>query len=88
VVGSSITVPDLSLGFHIYAVSWTSTGFTFYFDGVQAGPTITTSALTLRMYILLSVWFGGASGTPTTANTPTGPANAMQIDYVRAWTIK
>lgn len=88
VATSYASIPDLSAGFHVYGVAWTATGFTFYYDGVQMGPTVATSALTLRMYILLSVWFGGTSGTPTTASTPQGQSNEMQIDYVRAWLIK
>jgi hypothetical protein len=38
------------------------------------------------MYIVLSLWFGSASGTPD-ASTPTGRSNAFEINYVRAWRI-
>lgn len=85
-----VTVPDLSTAFHIYAVKWTSSGFTFYFDGAQVGSTISAS-FTSRMYILLTLWFtasGDPNGAPSTANTPQGQGNSMQVDYVRAWTIK
>ena len=40
-----------------------------------------------RMYILLDLWFGSASGEPD-GTTPTGPDNAFEIRYVRAWKFK
>ncbi len=38
-----------------------------------------------RMYIMLDLWFGSASGNPTVARTPQGINNAYKVDYVRAW---
>jgi beta-glucanase (GH16 family) len=36
------------------------------------------------MYILLDLWFGGASGEPD-QSTPEGKGNAFEVKYVRAW---
>lgn len=78
--------PDLSAEFHSYGVKWDQNGnVTYYFDGAAVGAALATSgALTHAMYPLLTLWFGGASGTPD-GTTPTGVSNAYQIDYVRAW---
>ena len=77
-----IQTTDLSAGFHKYGLKWESTRMTFYFDGKPV------YALNVRMrdpmYLLLSLWFGSASGTPD-SSTPTGPANAFEINYVRVW---
>ncbi len=73
---------DLSAGFHKYGLKWEPGKLTFYFDG-QEMYTANVS-MSDRMYILLDLWFGSASGTPD-GSTPTGKANAFEINYVRAW---
>ncbi len=40
--------------------------------------------MTDPLYVVLSMWFGSASGTPD-STTPTGPGNSFQLNYVRAW---
>jgi hypothetical protein len=77
---------DLSAAFHKYAVKWTSTSITFYFDGAQIGPTYnySDSYYNRPMYVLFDLWFGSVSGTPD-GTTPTGKANSFQINYVRVW---
>jgi hypothetical protein len=40
-----------------------------------------------RMYILLDLWYGSASGTPDNS-TPTGKGNSYEVNYVRAWKLK
>jgi beta-glucanase (GH16 family) len=78
---------DLSAAFHKYGCKWDSGGCTFYFDGVQMGPKISVS-LPYDMYILLDLWFGSASGTPNTSETPQGEGNSFEVKYVRAWQFK
>jgi beta-glucanase (GH16 family) len=76
------THTDLSTGFHKYAVKWEPHRLTFYFDGKQ---TLTVEArMDEPMYILLDLWFGGASGEPD-QSTPEGKGNAIEVKYVRAW---
>jgi beta-glucanase (GH16 family) len=77
---------DLSADFHKYAVKWEADGITFYFDGKPMGAKI-MRAMPNRMYILLDLWFGSASGNPDNS-TPTGKGNSYEVNYVRAWKLK
>jgi beta-glucanase (GH16 family) len=73
---------------HVYAVHWTDTAYTFYIDGV---PIWTTSAavsrrtqfVNLTCEVLNGSWAGNIppGGYGTRAASPTG----MQVDWVRAW---
>jgi beta-glucanase (GH16 family) len=76
---------DLSAGFHKYAVKWEPNKITFYFDGKEMYST--TASTDARMYILLDLWYGSASGTPDDS-TPQGKSNAFEVNYVRAWQFK
>jgi beta-glucanase (GH16 family) len=76
---------DLSAGYHKYGCLWEPDGVTFYFDGIQMGPKVSTTFYGYRMYILCDLYFGSASGTPTNAGTPKGASNATRFRYVRAW---
>ncbi len=78
-------VGDLSAGFHKYAVKWEPGRQTYYFDGKEVYSV--NVSMGERMYILLDLWFGSASGEPD-GTTPTGPDNAFEIRYVRAWKFK
>jgi beta-glucanase (GH16 family) len=80
-----IQTPDLSAGFHKYAIKWEANKQTFYFDGAP----VFTQAVTMGdpMYIMLDLWFGSASGAAD-GTTPTGTGNAYQVNYVRAWKFK
>jgi beta-glucanase (GH16 family) len=76
---------DLSAGFHKYGVKWEPGKQTFYFDGKEV-YSINVS-MGSRMYILLDLWFGSASGNPD-GSTPTGKDNSYEVNYVRAWQFK
>lgn len=78
----AMATADLSAAYHRYAVRWESNRITFYFDGAAAY----TRNVQMRdpMYLILSLWFGSASGTPDDT-TPTGKTNSYEINYVRAW---
>lgn len=80
-----IPTPDLSAAFHVYGLKWEGGKQTFYFDGKEVYSA--TVSMGGRMYILLDILFGSASGTPDDS-TPTGKANSYEIDYVRAWRLK
>lgn len=73
---------DLSAAFHRYGAKWTDTDVTFYFDGKQFAKFDVN--MPNRMYLLLDLWFGSASG-KADSTTPTGPGNAYEVNYVRAW---
>ena len=78
-------IGDLSAGFHKYGVKWEPNKITFYFDG-QEFYSVNVS-MSSRMYILLDLWFGSASGAADDT-TPQGAANSYEVNYVRAWQFK
>jgi beta-glucanase (GH16 family) len=80
-----LATADLSANYHKYGLKWESGKQTYYFDG-QPVYSINVSMST-PMFMLVSLWFGGASGTPD-ASTPTGSGNSFDIRYVRAWKFK
>lgn len=73
---------DLSAGFHKYAAKWEPDKITFYFDGQEVHSV--NVSMGNRMYLLLDLWFGSASGDPD-SSTPTGKGNSFEVNYVRAW---
>lgn len=77
--------PDLSAGFHKYGLKWEPSKLTFYFDGKQVYTV--NASMSKRMYILLDLWYGSASGQPD-STTPTGKTNSYEVNYVRAWQFK
>ena len=77
--------PYLSAGFHKYAVKWEPNKITFYFDGKEMYSA--NASMPNRMYMMLDLWYGSASGTPNNT-TPTGKTNSYEVNYVRAWKFK
>jgi beta-glucanase (GH16 family) len=77
----------LDQGFHKYAAMVEPDGVTFYFDGKQMGEKMRTDFYDMRMYIILDLWFGSASGQGD-HTTPTGKTNSFEVNYVRAWQFK
>jgi hypothetical protein len=45
------------------------------------------ASMSKRMYILLDLWYGSASGTPDDS-TPQGKTNSFEVKYLRAWKMK
>ena len=76
---------DLSARFHKYAVKWEPHKQTFYLDGKEVYSA--NVSMPDRMYLLVSILFGSASGEPDDS-TPTGKDNVFEINYVRAWQFK
>jgi beta-glucanase (GH16 family) len=76
---------DLSARFHKYALKWEPHKQTFYMDGKQIYAV--NVSMPDRMYILVDILFGSASGDPD-ETTPTGKGNAFEISYIRAWQLR
>ncbi len=68
------TVNDLS-GTHTYGVLWTTSGFTFLYDGAVVGTV--NVALTSPMYLLMENSYSSAD--------PTVFPATMDVRYVRVW---
>jgi hypothetical protein len=77
--------PDLSAASHKYSMKWTATEISFYFDTTLVGTWVNDGYFDQMMYFLLDLWFGSASGSPNTTDTPTGKGNAFKINSVRIW---
>jgi len=80
-----VSTPDLSAGFHKYGMKWEPNKLTFYFDGKLVHTANAT--MPKRMYILLDLWYGSASGQADNT-TLTGKTNSYEVNYVRAWQFK
>jgi beta-glucanase (GH16 family) len=76
---------DLSAKYHKYALKWEPHKQTFYFDGKEVYSV--NVSMQRRMYIMLDLLFGSASGDPD-KTTPTGKSNSFDIKYVRVWQFK
>jgi beta-glucanase (GH16 family) len=77
--------PDLSAGFHKYAVKWEPNKQTFYFDGKEVYSA--DVKMSDPMYIMLDLWYGSVSGNADDS-TPQGKDNSYEVNYVRAWKFK
>jgi beta-glucanase (GH16 family) len=76
---------DITTSYHTYAVEWTPTTLSYYFDGQLIGQGATPSDMHKPMYMLSNLAVGGNwPGAPNGA-TPF-PAH-MYIDYIRAYSL-
>jgi hypothetical protein len=71
---------DLSTGFHVYAVDWSSGSIQFYIDGVKRGSAISPS-LSDPMPLILNLGVGGTWCGEPDSTTPT--SNDLLVDWVR-----
>jgi beta-glucanase (GH16 family) len=75
--------PNLSQGYHTYAVEWTPTSLKWYFDGKLIRTYTDAGKIPQKdMYLVLNLSVGGWAGTPPSSTR--FPAT-MSVDYVRAW---
>lgn len=80
--GGSWVGPDLSAGFHEYAVEWSRERVVWFVDGVERFRSERTVPKG-RMYLLVNLAVGGDwPGAPDAATV--FPAT-LEVDYVRAW---
>lgn len=74
---------DMSGGWYVFGMRWTSSAVVFYMDGDEVGrvddPTLVPSS---PMYLLMNLAVGGGqAGTPDPAAFPA----TFAVDYVRVW---
>jgi beta-glucanase (GH16 family) len=74
---------DMSGGWHVFGMRWTSAAVVFYMDGAEVGrvddPALVPNS---PMYLLLNLAVGGGqAGTPDPAVFPA----TFAVDYVRVW---
>jgi len=82
-----LDTPDLSAGFHKYALKWEPNKLSYYFDGkLYYTANVTMSK---KMYLLVDIQYSNdnASGV-VDSTTPLGPTNSLQVNYIRAWQLK
>ena len=77
---------DLSGGFHKYALKWEPGRVSYYFDGKLVN-TVDVS-MTRKMYVLVNMQYNCEDCGQVDETTPLGPANALRVNYVRAWQLK
>jgi autotransporter-associated beta strand protein len=76
--------PDLTAGFHDYAVEWTPSYLRFFFDGVQKFQVTDAAAIAqlANNYLILNHAVGGWPGNPPSNSA--FPAN-FETEWVRVW---
>ena len=80
------SIGDASKVFHTYGVDWQADKITWYVDGKQTAQEATPADMHKPMYMLIDTMSGSAGswvGAPAA-----GSSDAMQVDYVRAWSSK
>jgi beta-glucanase (GH16 family) len=82
-IGSWRNEPDMSQAFHTYAVNWTPTTITWYFDNQQVYQIDTPAEMNQPMYLIFSI----NSGTTQTVEGAAGPSTIgqMKIDWVHVY---
>jgi beta-glucanase (GH16 family) len=79
---TKLPAPDLTAGFHVYAVSWRPDEIRFYLDGVPVHDIVTPPDMHVPMYLLVNLAVGGPGSWPGAA---TGETGVYHIAWVRAW---
>jgi beta-glucanase (GH16 family) len=88
--GSNVTssqlvqVPGGIGAFHTYGVDWEPDTITFYIDGNEVASMPTPADMHQPMYMLVDLAMGAQGSWPGAAAAD-GPAQQMEIDYIRAY---
>lgn len=81
--GKSHSGPDLTAGFHTYAVRWQDGLIIWYMDGVERHRFRSSQVSEKSMYVLLNLAVGGSwAGTPDSTTPWPG---TMYVDWVRVY---
>jgi len=87
--GEWTTTPNnvnITEGFHTYALLWTQSTITFYFDGAQTQTGATPTSLVNReMYLLANLAVGGSWPEDPDSSTPF--PSTMEIDYINVYAL-
>ena len=75
-----ISVSDVTVGYHKYAMLWTASTMSIYFDDVQVATTSTPSVMKQPYYMLIDMGLGGGWPTNLTPNSST-----MKVKSVKVW---
>jgi Ca2+-binding RTX toxin-like protein len=86
VSGQSLTVADMTTGFHTYGVDWEADYITWYFDNVAVYQIATPEGMNKDMFMILDLAVGGAM--PGDIDTSSNATAQMLIDYVHVYTSK
>lgn len=82
--GFNSTGSDFTNTYHTYGLLWTATTVSFYFDGLQVGPSVAMPAnFTTKMYLIANMAVGGQGSWP--GQPQTGATAQFNIDYIRAY---
>jgi beta-glucanase (GH16 family) len=76
--------PDITEGFHTYAMDWTKETISFYFDNKLTYQIATPSDLHKPMYMLVNLAVGGPLAGQPDATTDWSQAD-FKVDYVRVY---
>lgn len=76
--------PNITEGFHTYAMDWTAQTISFYFDDKLTYQIATPSDMHKPMYMLINLAVGGPLAGAPDATTDWSQAN-FQVDYVRVY---
>jgi beta-glucanase (GH16 family) len=77
-----VATPDLSTGFHTYAVEWSAQAIVWYFDGVEKFRS-DQGVPQQPMYVLVNLAIGGEWPVPPDETTPW--PSSFDVDYVRVY---
>ncbi len=80
---TAIPAPDLSAGFHVFAVAWRPDVIRFYLDDVQVHETTTPGDMHRPMYLLANLAVGGEGSWPGAAARDV--SGVYRIDWIRVW---
>jgi beta-glucanase (GH16 family) len=75
-----VRIPDLSAGWHVFAIDWRPGSIVWYLDG-SAEFQVTRAVASEPMYLLMDL---AVSGTQPPTNATRFPAS-LDVDYVRVW---
>jgi beta-glucanase (GH16 family) len=75
-----VRTPDLSGGWHVFAIDWRPGSIVWYLDG-SAAFQVTAAVASQPMYLLMDL---AVSGTQPPTNATRFPAS-LDVDYVRVW---
>ncbi len=76
--------PNITEGFHTYAMDWTAQTISFYFDNKLTYQVATPSDMHKPMYMLVNLAVGGPLAGAPDATTDWSQAD-FQVDYVRVY---